>query len=638
MNKEFLLDDYDNFIIGANYFSSHAGTRMWELWDPRVVEKDFKILKEYGIEVLRVFPIWSDFQPITAHYIHGKSYDNQPREIMLGEKPLDDSKEGIAGISVEMFEHFDEFCLLAEKYDIKFIVGLLTGFMSDRRFVPPALNERNIFTDPFAQKWTVRYVRYFVERYLECDAISAWDLGNEVCWLDNAGDSDASYAWASLITSTIKAIDHKRPVVSGLDWSHSDGGGVWNTMEMGEIMDIMTSHPYACFSYAQNEGINDLKTIRYVTSTTVAIGDIARKPCLLEEVGSIGYSTLNERSESDFIRSILFDSWANNCYGMLWWCAFDQGILGHNPYRWNGRGSDYGLFAHDYRAKPCAEECKKFYNFLRKLPFKALPERIRDTVCIIPRGTRSSERNFVAMIDTLGKQAGLDIKFNYADQRVDDAPLYILPCVSSAQYVNKDRFVELIEKVKSGSDLFISMENCYLRWFPEITGIDVYQRRAYNDDQTIEISGKKLNSYAIYEYICDNIDGEDIAKNAHGNPVFVCHKLGKGRVYSFLAPFENKAMAQAGVCSSNEYLIYKYLKDRINSGKVASCDNSQIGLTEHILSDNERVLVAINYCSDKQEADINFSEEWKVKSVIYGNYNNKAYFEQNDAVVLIIKK
>ena len=40
MKKDFLLDDYDNFIIGANYFASHAGTRMWELWDASIVEKD----------------------------------------------------------------------------------------------------------------------------------------------------------------------------------------------------------------------------------------------------------------------------------------------------------------------------------------------------------------------------------------------------------------------------------------------------------------------------------------------------------------------------------------------------------------------------------------------------------------------
>ena len=638
MKKEFLFEDYDNFIVGANYFASHAGTQMWELWDAEIVEKDFKILKDYGVEVLRVFPIWSDFQPINAQYMHGKSYDNFPREIMLGEEELNDSKEGIAGVSIKMFEHFDEFCAIAQKYNMKFIVSLLTGFMSERRFVPPALNERNIFTDPFAQKWTVRFVKYFVERYLGCDVISAWDLGNEVCWLDKAGDRDASYAWASFITNTIKSIDHKRPVVTGLDWSHSDNGGTWNTMDMGEIMDIMTSHPYACFSYAINEPINALKTIRYVTSTTVAIGDIARKPCLLEEVGSIGYSVLNERSEADFMRTILFDSWANNCYGMMWWCAFDQGILGHNPYRWNGRGSDYGLFTYDYRAKPCADECKKFYDFLRNLPFKALPERIRDSVCIIPHGIGANERNFVAMVDTLGKQAGLDIKFTYADQQVEDAPLYILPCVASAQYVNKNRFIELIEKVRKGADLFISMGNCYLRWFPEITGLNVYQRKAYSGDRTIELSGKKIDSYAIHEYICDNIDGEVIAENANGNPVFVCHKLGKGRVYSYLAPFENKAMEQNDVCSTNEYLVYKYLKDRIKSGKVASCDNSQIGLTEHILSDKKRVLVTINYSCQQQEADISISDGWKIKTLLYGTFKDKAYFKQNDAVVLVIEK
>ncbi len=637
MKKDFLLDDYDNFIIGANYFASHAGTRMWELWDASIVEKDFKIMSEYGIEVLRVFPIWSDFQPITSQYIHGKSYDKEPREVTWGERPLDDTKEGIAGVDIKMIEHFDEFVELAKKYNLKFIVGLLTGFMSDRRLVPPALNERNIFTDSFAQKWTIKYVRYFVERYKDCDVISAWDLGNEICWLDDAGNTDASYVWSSLITNTIKSIDHIRPVATGLDWSYTEKNN-WNTMDMGEVMDIMTSHPYACFSYASNEPINAMKTIRFVTGSTVALGDMAKKPCLLEEVGSIGYSVLNERSEADFLRGILFDSWANNCYGMQWWCAFDQGEMGHNPYRWNGRGSDYGFFDKNFRAKPIAFEAKKFYDLLRKLPFRSLPERIKDAVCIIHKKNNFDERSFVAFVDTLGKQAGLDIKFAYADQKLDDAPLYILPCVMSAQYLNKDRFLELLDKVKNGADLFISMDNCYLRWFPEVTGLDVYQRKGFCGNNNIELFGEKVSSYAKYEYICDNVDGEVIAENENGNPVFVCHKLGKGRVYSFLAPFETSAMRQPEILSTNAYYVYKVLKDRMTTSKVSQCLHSQVGLTEHILSENERVLVLINYSPQKVETDIILENGWNVSEVLYGKYDEKAFFENNDAIILKIKK
>jgi hypothetical protein len=38
-----------------------------------------------------------------------------------------------------MIGRFREMCALAEKHDLKLVVGLITGWMSGRLFVPPAL-------------------------------------------------------------------------------------------------------------------------------------------------------------------------------------------------------------------------------------------------------------------------------------------------------------------------------------------------------------------------------------------------------------------------------------------------------------------------------------------------------------------
>lgn len=53
-----------NFVVGCNYWASYAGTHMWQNWKPEIIEKDFKQLSENGIKVLRVFPLWPEFQPI----------------------------------------------------------------------------------------------------------------------------------------------------------------------------------------------------------------------------------------------------------------------------------------------------------------------------------------------------------------------------------------------------------------------------------------------------------------------------------------------------------------------------------------------------------------------------------------------
>ena len=51
--------------IGCNYWASHAGMYMWRDWREDVVERDFAKLSELGITMLRVFPLWPDFQPVT---------------------------------------------------------------------------------------------------------------------------------------------------------------------------------------------------------------------------------------------------------------------------------------------------------------------------------------------------------------------------------------------------------------------------------------------------------------------------------------------------------------------------------------------------------------------------------------------
>lgn len=62
MSKPIIKDE--NFIIGCNYWASHAGTHMWSDWRPEIVEADLKKLSEKGLKVLRVFPLWPYFQPI----------------------------------------------------------------------------------------------------------------------------------------------------------------------------------------------------------------------------------------------------------------------------------------------------------------------------------------------------------------------------------------------------------------------------------------------------------------------------------------------------------------------------------------------------------------------------------------------
>ena len=145
---------------GCNYWASHAGIYMWSRWDSEVVDKDFKQLSEIGIELVRVFPLWSDFQPVNKVYEYhgstaGVSIDN-------GETLLNSFDPGI---DETMMERFSILIDIAEKYNIKLIPSPLTGWMSGRLFIPSGLFGKNLFTDPTALLFEQRFIKGFVSRF-----------------------------------------------------------------------------------------------------------------------------------------------------------------------------------------------------------------------------------------------------------------------------------------------------------------------------------------------------------------------------------------------------------------------------------------------------------------------------------------
>lgn len=121
---------------------------MWEKYDAASVEEDFKALCRAGITQLRVFPLWPVFQPLKAIY----TTQDEPFELRMGEAPLPDTEAGQAGVSEEACRNFENFCELADRYQLKLVVGLITGHMSFREFTPPAFEERNRISDPFVLK------------------------------------------------------------------------------------------------------------------------------------------------------------------------------------------------------------------------------------------------------------------------------------------------------------------------------------------------------------------------------------------------------------------------------------------------------------------------------------------------------
>ncbi len=96
-------------------------------------------MSEAKIKVARVFPLWSDFQPIEK--IYGYGGDVEGFSIDGGNTLLDNFD---IGLDEAMMDRFGKMMDIAQKYGIKLIPSILTGWMSGRLFAPPAIADLNL--------------------------------------------------------------------------------------------------------------------------------------------------------------------------------------------------------------------------------------------------------------------------------------------------------------------------------------------------------------------------------------------------------------------------------------------------------------------------------------------------------------
>ena len=94
------------FRLGINYWPAETGMAWWSRFDAAVVERDFRRIAEAGMDCVRIFLLWEEFQPA-------------PREI----------DGGRAGLLVEV-------CEIAVRAGLQVIPTLFTGHMSAANWLP----------------------------------------------------------------------------------------------------------------------------------------------------------------------------------------------------------------------------------------------------------------------------------------------------------------------------------------------------------------------------------------------------------------------------------------------------------------------------------------------------------------------
>ncbi len=614
-----------DYMIGCNYWASHAGTEMWAQWDEAVVDRDFAELVKYGVRSLRVFPNWRDFQPIhLARQGGGQPYDYY----MHGKTRVTDPY----ALDEEQLQHFHTLCKLAEKHGITLLVSIVTGWMSGRLFVPPMLEGKAILTDPEALMWQHRFVRAFVRDMKSESAIEAWDLGNECNCMTHNVTKEQAYIWLMTVSNAIRLEDDTRPVISGMHGITPEGA--WNFTAQGELTDMVTPHPYpSIFSNQDTEPLNELKTTMYPTAQILYYAGLSGKPAMIEETGTFNDMLGCPETAAAYINTSMFSGWANGSTGMLWWCAHEQKHLLFPPYDANQCENELGLLREDYSPKPVALAMQRFTAMLDTMPFDKLPPKVDDAVCIL---THDQNPLMVSLaVTTLCKQAGFEARFVNHDQAIPEAQVYLLPCLMGSSPLTITTANELFARVKAGATLYLSFDTGLIGEFQQRTGLKPITRQnrrgtvtgAWNGDSFPFCGGKELTT---------ELDGcEALMRDEHGTILFSRHALGKGWVYVLSAPMEQQLAETPGAFylpdAAPYYKLYQELARPLIEEKPLRCPNPMVGLTHHPFDENRRVCILMNYSSKPQTLDLALDNGWRM-TALFGDA--AAPLPANDALIV----
>lgn len=612
---------HNKFITGVNYLASNAGIKMWQYFDEKIIEDDFKKLKELKIDVIRIFPLWSDFQPVNMLYeCKGKEYGNA----INGDDLLVDTYEGRAGINPLMLDRFETVLDLANKYGFKVYVGLLSGWLSGRLFVPPILEGRNLTSDPLALKMEMDFIRVFVERFRQKPAIAGWASGNETDCISNV-DWDERLAWQTMMRNTIKAADPYHPVLN--DMHPLRDYGTYVVAERRDIFDLATVHPYAYFTpCCLNEPIDSMRGLLQPTFESAVYSGVLKIPCLLEETGTVGEFVCSKEVTANYAKTNLYSAWANGSTGMVWWCGFDQWHLNYPPYSKDPLERELGILEKDGKEKPVAHAFREFKETINSLPFKLTPPEI-DAVCIMGKQKEFSIP-FGAYI--LSKQAGFNMAFAY-ETSIPKSNCYIIPSMFSG--VDGRIFKKLLAEVQNGATLYMSYDNwiniakaeqtigsVLVRNYKRGTPLETENGEKYNVDVKLELNPTQCNV---------------LLKEKDGNPILTEFSYGKGKILFSAIPVE-KIFGEAFTSDLPSLLkIYKTIADNMNLPVTKTA--KEIGLTYHVLDDGKKIIVAINYSNQPIKDILNYNNVSFEKTYLGNVTETEISLEPHGVAVFEIK-
>lgn len=404
------------FLQGVNYWPRRKAMRWWSEFDPAEVDEEFGVIAALGLQLVRIFLLWDDWQP-------------RPDEV-----------------SARCLDDLEAVCDCASRHGLRLDITFFTGHMSGPNWAPGWLlssapadasklqvvsggdvvlgGYRNPFFDPVALEAEELLLRTVVGRLAGHPAVYAWNLGNEPDLFAWPRDHREGRAWTRRMATVIRELDD-RPVTCGLHVaSLLEDNGLRVDGAFAET-DFAVMHAYPMYLELAR-GPLDPDLVPFTCALTSALSG---KPVLMEEWGgctappgepsqtwrwtSYGRPRSQfmaaEEELAEYIAAVLPRLVEVGATGSLLWCFadYDESLHQLPPLLESRHERHFGLLRADGSLKPHAEEIARF---AAERPTVVEKPRRRVELDVTPEEyysapVRHAERLYRAYLEQVGGEA-----------------------------------------------------------------------------------------------------------------------------------------------------------------------------------------------------------------------------------------
>jgi endo-1,4-beta-mannosidase len=369
------------FVLGVNYWPRRKAMYWWSQFDPGEVREEFALIRELGLDMVRIFLLWDDFQPAPDQ------------------------------VSRACLDHLITVAEIAAALGLKLDVTFFTGHMSGPNWAPGWLLDgrprrlarqlvssgrvvqrgyRNPYADEQALQAERLLLRTVVGALYDHPAIAIWNLGNEpdlFAWPPNAA---AGRAWVREMTQLIHGLDSRHPVTCGLHVANLLQDNGLRVTEVFAETDVAVMHAYPMYGWVARSPL-DPDFVPFTCALTTAL---CGKPVLMEEFGgptappgrgSYMWRWLanrfpriqfmaGEEAMAEYLAGVLPRLVSVGATGALLWCFADYAadLWDRPPLDLARHERFFGLVRPDGTLKPHAQVLK---NFAATKPMMQKPAR-----------------------------------------------------------------------------------------------------------------------------------------------------------------------------------------------------------------------------------------------------------------------